>query len=147
MKKFFLLMTFALAIALALGSCANTSDDNLSAWVGRYIFEEQTPDELWIYDITVFAVEDRHYATIRVDGGQTLRMLAVVQGDAQEITLVFMNNLPGNRQSRFHEGDALLSLRTGRNTLHTTWGVLMPVLEENQDAGTHFGLVDEVAEQ
>jgi len=123
----------------SLTACRSASDPaSLAAWLGSYTFGERAPETPWEYGITVFAIEERYYANISVDGGQTLRMMASVQGNAEEITLVFMNNIPGNRHNRFHEGDVLLTLRMARGALHTTWGALTPVLEENQAEGMHF---------
>ena len=94
-----------------------------AAWLGNYAFHEGEPE----YTITVFLLEERYYATVQVDGEHPIRLLASIEGDGEEITLIFMNNLPGNAHNMFHAGDVLLSLRMQGDDVLTAWGALRPL--------------------
>jgi len=64
---------------------------------------------------------------VQVGGEHPIRLLATVEGDADEITLIFMNNLPGNAHNMFHAGDVLLTLRMQGNDVLTIWDALRPI--------------------
>lgn len=122
------ILTICLAIVLAavLFSCTTPAlpePATPAAWLGSYAFHE---DELE-HTITVFPLEERYYATVQVDGEHPIRLLATVEGDGEEIALLFMNNLPGNAHNMFHAGDVLLSLRMQGDEVLTAWSALRPL--------------------
>ena len=114
-----------------------------AAWLGSYAFHEGELE----YTITVFLLEERYYATVQVDGEHPIRLLATVEGDGEEIALIFMNNLPGNAHNMFHAGDVLLSLRMQGDDVMTAWGALRP-LGGSPGEGVYFiRQAEEPAEQ
>jgi len=146
MKKPFIIC-LAIILAAMLLSCttpaAPPEPTTPTAWLGSYAFHE---DELE-YTITVFQLEERYYATVQVGGEHSIRLLATVEGDGEEIMLVFMNNLPGNAHNMFHAGDMLLSLRMQDDDVRTTWGALRP-LSGTPGEGVYFvRQAEELAEQ
>ena len=126
MKK---LSFICLALLLSLTFFACTSGNpapsepaSLDTWLGSYTYHESELE----YSINVFPLEDRYYATVQVDGEHPIHLLATVEGNAEEISFVFMNNMPGNARNVFHADDVLLSFRLTSDGLHTTWGALAP---------------------
>jgi len=121
--------------------------DGRATWVGDYDYEEllgageDGADESSIdYHITISPGASGGYdAEITLNGFQTQQdLLGSVRGDAQQITLVFVDYAGDNMWQPYNAGDVLLTLARNGESILTTWGVLQPQLEQNQAPGLYF---------
>jgi len=144
-------VTLAALGAMCLVGCASvveptltpSASGSLSGWVGDYDYEEllgsseDEPDQSSIdYHITI---DDSYVATISMNGFQTMaNLLASVNGDANSITLVFTGYTGDNLWQPYAVGDELLTLTRQGDDLLTTWGVIQPQLDQDQEPGQYF---------
>jgi|GEM_PF-6477659 len=125
----------------------------LDGWLGDYGFSEWWAHNSDInafmhYRITIYKGEDAlYYADIEIDGYQTMdRIRAIVQGDEENINIIFSSYLPDILHERYEKGDILLRLRKYREDILTYWGKLEPVLNYNMQSGRHFTFLNEMSE-
>ena len=113
--------------------------DDLSSWVGSYYF-----DEFWsaaandmVHSLTqtidIYESEDCYYADIEILGFQIwIRIRARVVGNQEEISLLFESYLHDNAWESGSKGDLLLRLERKGSEIFTHWGIMHPVLIENE---------------
>ena len=113
---------------------------DMSRWVGTYSFAESAPpDEMMDYKINIYAENDGYNADISIDGFQTMiRIRALVQGDSNQIKMLFEEYLPDNTIASYNPGDVLLSFTNQNGGIITTWGKIGPMLTVNQSPGNYF---------
>jgi hypothetical protein len=130
--------------------CAGQTDTsvNLDNWVGIYIFSEFARGEvgsnhMMSYEINIFpSVDDICFAHIRMDGWMThIRTLARLEGDHNEIKLIFESRLPlfGKPMLKSDdEEEVLLTFRMRGDELLTEWGSIIPMMLDNNTPGIYF---------
>lgn len=106
---------------------------NLESWIGSFVFTEYAPpDQNMFYSLSISKEGTDYYATISIDGFQTLvRLRGKVVGDANWIQVRFDQYLPDNQFETYEIGDQLLRLDKKNAEIYTTWGKLQPMLEDN----------------
>jgi len=154
-RKSIISVVLAVLAGASLAACAtapldqvtpSTPADALGTWVGDYNYEEllgagdNGADESSInYHITISPGDSGYEALISLDGFQTQQnLLATVQGDADQISLVFAGYTGDNLWQPYNPGDVLLTLARNGEDILTTWGALTPQLEQNQAPGLYF---------
>lgn len=127
---------------------------SLESWVGEYGFSEYAPpDQNMFYSISIYEEDKSYYATIHMDGFQTMtRLQAQVEGDGQAIKLIFDKYLPDNLWEPYRPGDVLLRLEKTDSALKTFWGKIQPMLKDDhgESGKTYFEAAskkDEVEEE
>jgi len=110
--------------------------NDLQSWAGAYKFTEYAPpDENMFYRVSILEENGEYYGDIYIDGFQTLtRIRTKVLGDAESITLSFLEYLPENTFESFIEGDILLSFKKKDSKLYTFWGEIQPLIPENAES-------------
>lgn len=118
---------------------ANGSSD-VAGWAGEYQFEEALSSQSSIvYHLTITQAGDGCQAEVTVEGFQSMQdLLADVTGDDHAIQLVFTGYTGNNLWQPYHEGDILLTLADRGDGMLTTWGALVPQLDQNQAPGQYF---------
>ena len=118
-------------------SFAADSNTELEGWIGNYRWRDSYPPAVsdWIpmieqYQIRIYH-DEQYFAEFRGDGHQLgIRVKAGVVGDADSITLVFLEYLPDGVNHPFNDGDEILTIMRKDGKLITKWG---------QFIGPHFG--------
>ena len=137
-----IILCFICIMLVVMPVVGSAQADDLSnagrdSWVGNYSFSEYAlPNINMFYGIGVFKEQSNYFVNIYIDGFQTItRIKAKVVGDKDKIDLVFDSYLPDNRFETFHTGDILVSFKRADSAILTDWGVLQPILKENQAPG------------
>ncbi|XOK63212.1 DUF5991 domain-containing protein [Paenibacillus elgii] len=118
-----------------------TASSPLESWVGEYEFSEYAPpDQNRFYQIKIFKEDKSYYATIDIDGFQTMeRLQAKVEGDGKAIKIIFDKYLPDNLWEPYSPGDVLLRLEKTDSALNTFWEKIQPMLKDDGESGkTYF---------
>ncbi|WP_088834056.1 DUF5991 domain-containing protein [Paenibacillus tyrfis] len=113
----------------------------MESWVGEYEFSEYAPpDQNRFYRISIYKEDKSYYATIDIDGFQTMeRLQAQVEGDGKGIKIIFEKYLPDNLWEPYSPGDVLLRLEKTDSALNTFWGKIHPMLKDHAESGkTYF---------
>ncbi|KZE79421.1 DUF5991 domain-containing protein [Paenibacillus elgii] len=113
----------------------------LESWVGEYEFSEYAPpDQNRFYRISIYKEDKSYYATIDIDGFQTMeRLQAQVEGDGKAIKIIFNKYLPDNLWEPYSPGDVLLRLEKTDSALNTFWEKIHPMLKDDRESGkTYF---------
>ncbi|WP_010491769.1 DUF5991 domain-containing protein [Paenibacillus elgii] len=113
----------------------------LESWVGEYEFSEYAPpDQNRFYRISIYKEDKSYYATIDIDGFQTMgRLQAQVEGDGKAIKIIFDKYLPDNLWEPYSAGDVLLRLEKTDSALNTFWEKIQPMLKDDGESGkTYF---------
>ncbi|WP_163854794.1 DUF5991 domain-containing protein [Paenibacillus elgii] len=113
----------------------------LESWVGEYEFSEYAPpDQNRFYRISIYKEDKSYYATIDIDGFQTMeRLQAQVEGDGKAIKIIFNKYLPDNVWEPYSPGDVLLRLEKTDSALNTFWEKIQPMLKDDGKPGkTYF---------
>ncbi|GMX64024.1 hypothetical protein Elgi_33670 [Paenibacillus elgii] len=113
----------------------------LESWVGEYEFSEYAPpDQNMFYRINIYKEGKSYYATIDIDGFQTMeRLQAKVEGDGKAIKIIFDKYLPDNLGESYNPGDVLLRLEKTDSALNTFWEKIQPMLKVDGESGkTYF---------
>ena len=134
------------AVASVPKTVPETASDALAGWVGEYDFEESlgtsdegTADSSVDYHITIALTGGKYVATVSLNGFQTMQnLLASVQGDANSISLIFDSYTGDNMWQPYTPGDELLMLQRQEGGLLTTWGAIVPQLQQNLVPGHYF---------
>lgn len=115
---------------------------SLDVWVRRYIFEEAyaEPEQAPLvmnYSIEIYKENEEYLANVEIVGQTTMvAAKAKVCGDAEQIDLIFQEYNDENvTELSCESGEKLLSLRQWLGKLYTYWGVIEPMLEENEQTG------------
>ena len=116
------------------------SNVELNEWIGEYKFEEATsgpPPMVMSYEIEIYEEEEEYFAEIKQMGQTTMAHIkAEVQGNKDEIYLLFSDYLPDNVWGPLCEkGDILIKFTKEKGELCTYWGIISPLLYENEEAG------------
>lgn len=149
MKRFVKIL-FLLCISISVLSGCNyktnsrlVRNNNLDSWIGEYEFggvletdSNIRPNPVWVYNLDIYKETGIYYATIEIDGYQTIqRLKAIVKGDEEFISLIFELYLPDNQSEPYKENDILLSLEKKNSEIYTYWGKINPIVEENNESG------------
>ena len=116
--------------------------DPLETWSGSYSFGESGPENSLIvmeYGIKIYKENDVFFATIEIDGFQTMtRIKAKVTGDQKQIVFIFEEYLPDNLYELYNRGDILLGFERSDKGLITHWRKMTPALTEGSSSGEYF---------
>lgn len=126
----------------------------MDGWIGGYIYSEFYPHnsgEIYYnttYYITIWKHDNEYYAAIEGSGWFLDTWgLASVSGDDQQIDIVAMQTLPGDRLfgvcERYEKGEVLVHFERRGEELTTEWKALRdqhPILTERDDViiGNYF---------
>ncbi|PUA37040.1 hypothetical protein C8Z91_22085 [Paenibacillus elgii] len=113
----------------------------LESWVGEYEFSEYAPpDQNRFYRISIYKEDKSYYATIDIDGFQTMvRLQGQVEGDGKAVKIIFDKYLPDNLWEPYSPGDVLLRLEKTDSALNTFWEKIHPMLKDHDESGkTYF---------
>lgn len=126
----------------------------MDGWIGGYIYSEFYPHnsgEIFYdttYCITIWKHDNEYYATIEGSGWfLDTWELAYVSGDDQQIDIIAMQTLPGDRSfgicERYVKGEVLVHFERRGEELITEWEALRdqhPILTDRNDAiiGNYF---------
>ncbi|MDE5698082.1 MAG: hypothetical protein K2I96_11840 [Lachnospiraceae bacterium] len=126
----------------------------MDGWIGGYRYEETYPHnsgEMYYgtsYFITIWKHDNEYYATVEGSGWFLDTWgLAYVSGDDQQIDIIAMQTLPGDRSfgicERYEKGEVLVHFERRGEELITEWKALRdqhPILTERDDTiiGNYF---------
>jgi len=153
-----IIIVFAAFIFLTLTSCASAQTDAKlksftdyhQSWIGLYSFNEFAESPIgsnltMIYQIFIYEEDGRYYANVIIDGNLTMvRDRALVKGNSESIDLVFDSFLPDSPNVSLDieiEASVLLTFTRQGSEIITTWGMIRPALEANEEPGVHFELI------
>ncbi len=114
-------------------------------WQGEYEWDESAPalsgmTSVWSYSITISEGKGSCQARIEGSGVQMdMGILADVQGNAEEISLLYREMLPdAGFGSAGEPGDLLLRLKRKGQGIITHWEKMGPQLEQHEKPGSWF---------
>lgn len=140
-----LICMFALPLIIVLFRYqSSVKVSSLDSWIGEYRYEEySSPNMGMSYVITVYE-NDGLSAYIKIDGFQTLKRLKTkvwIRGnEALFLFYQYYTDEDGNNTfyESYSDGDNLLKLKKEKGELITEWGILKPMLPENEKPGQYF---------
>lgn len=131
-------------VGQAVGNIETYSNDDMEVWVGEYGFTEVVSGDIMmfmIYDINVYKENDAYYADVEINGQMTgINLKARLYGNAEWASLVIVEYYPEHVTGISEmEDNVILSLRRQGDKIYTYWGLMTPLLEnENMMSGNVY---------
>lgn len=126
---------------------ADTREKGLSTWLGKYSFDEccggddDNPFMMMHHELEIYKKGSTYYGRIEVVGQTTwIVAKAVICGDAEQIDVVFLENLMNELGfiTDYKFEDVFLSLKRMDGKIYTYWGEMSPLLLENEVPGVYL---------
>ena len=136
-----------LIIVLFVG-CYNST--GLSSCIGKYSFEESSPDIgnvniIQVYEINIYEYNKEIIADINIDGFQTQkRIRSKVVEDNNKLNFTFFSYLSDNDYETYKDGDILLTFEKKDSNIYTIWGEMKPMIHDNNNYGIYFKKIEQI---
>lgn len=117
-------------------------EEDFSAWVGTYPFEEAAPGFAWVYQIKIEKMPEGYRAHLTIDGNQAAtRLLCTLrQAGPNKVDLLFLREEEGHIGGAYEAKEHLLSLEgKGSGKAEYRWAAIKPNLEKPKEGPAEIG--------
>ncbi len=118
------------------------AEEDFSAWVGTYPFEESAPGFGWTYQIKIEKMPEGYRAHLTIDGNQVAtRVLCKLRNAGpNKVDLLYLRDEPENMSAPRTANEHLLSLeRAANGKAEYRWAALKPNLEPPKEGPAEIG--------
>jgi len=126
----------------ATSALASAPEEDFSAWIGTYPFEEATTGFAWVYQIKIEKTPDGYRAHLTIDGNQVAtRLLCTLRkAGPNKIDLLHLQEEAGHLGGPHELREHLLSLEgPGGGKAEYRWAAIKPNIEKPKEGPAEIG--------